>query len=47
MTSDECVPSEQASYPDELLPSVWTPFAEKINGRVAMVAFTLMLILGQ
>ena len=47
VTIDECFPSEQASYPDELLPTVWTPIAEKINGRVAMVAFTLMLILGQ
>ena len=47
VTIDECFPSEQASYPYELLPTVWTPIAEKINGRVAMVAFTLMLILGQ
>ena len=47
VTIDECFPSEQAVYPDELLPTVWTPAAEKINGRVAMVAFTLMLILGQ
>ena len=47
VTIDKCFPDENASYPDELLPTVWTPIAEKLNGRVAMVAFTVMLILGQ
>ena len=47
VTIEECFPDENASYPDELLPTFWTPIAEKLNGRVAMVGFTLMLILGQ
>ena len=47
VTIDKCFPDENASYPDEQLPTIWTPIAEKLNGRVAMVAFTVMLILGQ
>ena len=47
VTIDECFPDENASYSEELLPTFWTPIAEKLNGRVAMVAFTIMLILGQ
>jgi len=47
VTIEQCFPSEKASYPDELLPTIWTPVAEKLNGRVAMVAFTVMLVLGQ
>ena len=47
VTIDECFPDESAAYTEELLPTFWTPIAEKLNGRVAMVAFTVMLILGQ
>jgi hypothetical protein len=47
VTIEECFPDENAVYADELLPTFWTPIAEKLNGRVAMVAFTLMLVLGQ
>ena len=47
VTIDECFPSETASYPDGLLPTFWTPSAEKLNGRVAMIAFTFMLVFGQ
>ena len=35
VTIDECFPAEDASYPDGLLPTFWTPAAEKLNGRVA------------
>lgn len=47
VTMEECFPNENAVYPDELLPTFWTPIAEKLNGRVAMVAFSVMLVLGQ
>ena len=47
VTIDECFPDENAAYPDELLPTTWTPIAEKLNGRVAMVAFAFMLLFGQ
>ena len=47
VTIDECFPTEGASYPDGLLPTFWTPAAEKVNGRVAMIAFTFMLAFGQ
>ena len=47
VTIDECFPAEDASYPDGLLPTFWTPAAEKLNGRVAMIAFTVMLLFGQ
>ena len=47
VTIDECFPTEGASYPDGLLPTFWTPAAEKVNGRVAMIAFTFMLVFGQ
>ena len=35
VTIDKCFPDENASYPDEQLPTIWTPIAEKLNGRVA------------
>jgi len=44
---EESFPDEVGSYSSELLPTFWTPIAEKLNGRAAMVGFTLMLILGQ
>lgn len=47
VTIEECFPDENAVYADEPLPTFWTPIAEKLNGRVAMVAFTFMLVLGQ
>eukprot|EP00227_Mantoniella_beaufortii_P013635 CAMPEP_0197577740 /NCGR_PEP_ID=MMETSP1326-20131121/2252_1 /TAXON_ID=1155430 /ORGANISM="Genus nov. species nov., Strain RCC2288" /LENGTH=283 /DNA_ID=CAMNT_0043140845 /DNA_START=309 /DNA_END=1159 /DNA_ORIENTATION=- len=47
VTLEKCFPSEKGKYGDELLPTFWTPVAEKLNGRVAMVAFALMLVFGQ
>ena len=47
VTLAECFPDEKNPHANELLPTVWTATAEKLNGRVAMVAFTLMLVLGQ
>ena len=47
VTLAECFPDEKNSHSDELLPTIWTATAEKLNGRVAMVAFTVMLLLGQ
>jgi hypothetical protein len=46
VTIDQCFPDENAVYPDELLPTFWTPIAEKLNGRVAMVAFVFALVTG-
>lgn len=40
------IPDENASYPDEKLPTIWTSSAEAVNGKVAMVIFTLALITG-
>jgi len=40
------IPDENASYPNEKLPTLWTASAEAVNGKVAMVIFTLALITG-
>uniref|UniRef100_A0A6U0DV69 Uncharacterized protein n=3 Tax=Ostreococcus mediterraneus TaxID=1486918 RepID=A0A6U0DV69_9CHLO len=40
------IPDENASYPDEKLPTLWTSSAEAVNGKVAMVVFALALITG-
>ena len=46
VTLEKCFPSETGKYADELLPTFWTPVAEKLNGRVAMVGFALALVSG-
>lgn len=37
-------PSENDSYADRLLPYVWNPLAEKLNGRVAIIGFAGLVI---
>jgi hypothetical protein len=36
--------SEIDSYANERLPETWTPTAEVVNGRVAMIAMGLLLL---
>lgn len=43
MTSDPTTPSTPASEPDPALG--WTAYAERINGRFAMVGFMALLLL--
>jgi|TARA_B110000003_G_scaffold3809_1_gene4057 hypothetical protein len=40
------IPDENATFPDERLPTTWTATAEGVNGKVAMVILTLALITG-
>ncbi|CEF99767.1 Chlorophyll A-B binding protein [Ostreococcus tauri] len=40
------IPDENASFPNERLPTTWTATAEALNGKVAMVILTLALITG-
>lgn len=40
------IPDENASFPNERLPTTWTATAENVNGKVAMVILTLALITG-
>ena len=42
----DAIPDENASFKDELLPTVWTATAENVNGKVAMVILTLALLTG-
>jgi len=45
-TLRQAIPDENASFKDERLPTLWTAAAEAVNGKVAMVIFTLALITG-
>jgi hypothetical protein len=40
------IPDENATFPDERLPTTWTATAEGVNGKIAMVILTLALITG-
>ena len=42
--ADELFPNEMNPYENERLPEFWTPAAEKLNGRVAAVAFALIAL---
>ena len=42
----DAIPDENASFKDELLPTVWTATAENVNGKVAMVILTIALLTG-
>lgn len=44
VTPEKLFPSENDSFPDQRLPTVWTATAEKLNGRVAMMGFLLVLV---
>jgi hypothetical protein len=44
VSAEKLFPSELDPYADTQLPEVWTPTAERLNGRVAMAAFAVILV---
>lgn len=41
---EKAFPSVNDSYPDQQLPFLWSPLAEQLNGRLAMMALALILV---
>jgi hypothetical protein len=44
VTIDKVLPNTNDSYPDQQLPYYFSPLAESINGRVAMIGVAALLI---